>query len=160
MTTTRAILVTALLLAGCDGDEPPRPKRKAATATATPPTLPLSQVEFLKAVRAKLGDALANGAEVGCRRYSDAAIVLKVVYPPSERRIGPDVGEIDARMVAGAAVKVLMERGWNPRERVTVITVAARQAAPDSPTDGEQVFKAGAATYDPVSDRVTFDPDE
>jgi hypothetical protein len=161
----RTIAIALVLLAGCgteSRDEPDEKPAKAKKAEEPEPGLPMSQGEFLAALRTKLGDALTNGAEVHAIAYRPATVTLKVLYPAAaaKKRITPTVGELDARMVVGASVKLLIENGWNPRERMTRVTAAVRQQAPPSVTGGDQVFKVGTAAYDFVSDRVEFDPNE
>jgi hypothetical protein len=68
-------------------------------------------------------------------------------------QLTPGDGQIHVTLLAGAAVKVLLANGWNPRERRTKLRVHARQAAAKTDT----ARQLGTARYDPAEGRVILE---
>lgn len=158
----------ATLRKGCAGEETKKPaaKRRAPAEPKTEsPTLPFAtREEFVAATLAqfKAGGGVGHLFDDGVvevrpdDRFDTLSVEIRYTIAP-EKTLSRGSAETVLPVLAGAGVKALIERGWNPREKMTVVRARAWQPAGKSVTGGDMVRTFGTARYDYNEDRIIFE---
>lgn len=158
------LAVFAVRFFACDSEtkEKPAAKKKAVAKAEPKRVLPLSKEAFAQAVASAAAPELGfdrqviERAEVTVEEFLPESVSMRIAYPEAEN-ITTLSSRMHTKVIAGAAVKSLMEAGWNPRTESTLVWVFANKAAPKSVTGGDMVIPLGNAKYSPNDDKITFD---
>lgn len=147
-----------------DGDESEKADKPKAEKKETAPKLPYAtRDEFLAATLAQFGPdgtgALFDKGTVLMDPSDDfEPDSVMIRYQIAEgKQLSRAEAETVLRPLAGAGVKALIERGWNPREKMTLVWARASQPAGGSVTGEPTVRRFGTARYDYNEDRILFD---
>jgi hypothetical protein len=147
------------------GESPPtEPTRPRAAKAAPARKLPCTVQEFARATAAQLDewgqrDEIEKAGALDVTDFSPEKVVLIISYDGGTV-VRHDDASSDISTVAIAAVKTLMNAGWNPRVEKTVVRVEGRQPGPKTITGGDTIQRLGRATYSWADDKVEFEADE
>lgn len=136
-----------------------RAKARAESAAPAKSELPITGDKLVSELEAKFADGklFAQGT-VEVTKFEEGSLTLKYERSSPTPVMTRQEAEVITMGLVKFSIDVLIEHGYNPRDRSMFVIAHAYQPAGKSVTGAGQVRTFGKAMYDYNEDRVTFMP--